>query len=510
MKIVRIDDLKKISVISLFLLLTVLYSQDSESGMYKTVSGKITYISVENFYIDVGKSNGVSIGDLVRVYRENSKIGEAEVTNISSKSAVCRIITGDGFQLDDRIEILVLNTTREELPAVTSKIVPVETTPTKLPKITGNITSKLLYESNGENQTYSQQRTSYSFSTQSVGRFPISITGFGNLYISSSGEKTISPNLNQMEIQYDKNAGNWEFSIGRFMNMTSNGSSAADGVKVTTNTENLFFSVAAGIWDTPSGKRDFKNSITVRWKKAPLRLSYLMMSIISQRNDKYMDEYLSFQTTLLRQNKWRGSFGGLFQFYDGTNFGFDHRRINAGLSWQYSSAITTMISYNASVGTGTLGGYSSDQVLNDETSALTSSIKYEFNPLLRMTFSTSLRKLLNTGKGHSFSLLLEKERVTNYLVDLSVFSDFYTSKFYRSYLIKSAISKRFGGWHLRSGFQVVNQSFRVNNENLYTSILTFDSTRRFRSNVFLGSRIELASSHGTVESYVSIDYSWRF
>ncbi len=497
--------LNRISI--LLILCTLLFNQDS--GKYHTVTGEITYVTTGNFYINTGKNEGVSIGDPVQVYRENQKIGEGEISNISSKSAVCKIVEGTDFLKGDRVKIIVIRLiTTESLPQ--PEAISGVTGPKLKSTINGSVTAKALYENNGNGQSYSQQRSFFSVNTHNIARLPVSVSAYGNLYMTSTGGEAVSPQINQLDIQYTQAIGNWQISAGRLMDMSSAGSGATDGIRVSRESKAYHVSVITGIWDSPSGKKDFKNTISVRWKEAPFRLSSLGMDIITQKHENHLDDFLSVRSTILKARKWRGSINGLFHLFDGTDIRFDPKLINVGFSWYYSPEITTILLYNSTVGTGILGGYSNIQSQSLRNSSVTSSIRYEFNPMLRTKFSSSLHQLEGNGDGHSLSLLLEQDRWSKHMVDLSVFSDYYASNFYRTYLFKTAISKRTDMWRTRCEVHVLNQKYRANNQKQHTYILLLDASRKMGEMAYLGSRIEFAATQGFLETYFSMDYSWRF
>ncbi|NQU68623.1 MAG: hypothetical protein HQ510_11825 [Candidatus Marinimicrobia bacterium] len=491
----------------LSVLCSLIFTQDS--GKYHTITGKITYVTAGSFYINTGRSEGISIGDLAKVYRENQKIGLGEISNISSKSAVCKIVEGTDFFKGDRVEILVIRKTTTESPPQPEPISGV-ISPELKSRVNGSITAKALYENNGNGQSYSQQRSFFSMNTHNIARLPVSVSAYGNLYMTSTGGEAVSPQINQMDIQYTQAIGNWKISAGRLINMSSTGSGATDGIRVSRESKAYHVSVITGIWDSPSGKKDFKNTVSVRWKEALFSLASLGMDIITQKNENHLDDFISVRSTILSARKWRGSVNGVFHFFDGSDIRFDPKLVNVGFSWYYSPEITTILLYNSTVGTGILGGYSNIQSQSLRNSSITSSIRYEFNPLLRTTFSSSLHQLEGNGDGHSFSLLLEQDCWSKHMVDLSVFSDYYASNFYRTYLFKTAISKRTDMWRTRCEVHVLNQKYRANNQKQHTYILLLDASRKMGKMAYLGSRIEFAATQGFLETYFAVDYSWRF
>ena len=76
------------------------------------VSGNITYVSLENAYMDLGKKAGVQIGDSVRVERAGVLLGIAVITQASgSSSAIIAVNPEDmGWQTGDAVVVDVKTT----------------------------------------------------------------------------------------------------------------------------------------------------------------------------------------------------------------------------------------------------------------------------------------------------------------------------------------------------------------------------------------------------------------
>jgi len=70
--------------------------------------GEIKYISQQSIYINVGRNQGVSVGDTVRVLRNHRLIGRLVVENVASHSSACKRVSGKRpFKQGDGIEIFV-------------------------------------------------------------------------------------------------------------------------------------------------------------------------------------------------------------------------------------------------------------------------------------------------------------------------------------------------------------------------------------------------------------------
>ncbi|NOZ04481.1 MAG: hypothetical protein GXO92_07765 [FCB group bacterium] len=85
-----------------------------------TIRGRITYVTVDQIYTDLGSNAGVEIGDTLHVLRRQEEIGLIVVTNIARKSSVCSpLVPTDVFQLGDLVileKILPSSASTEDVP----------------------------------------------------------------------------------------------------------------------------------------------------------------------------------------------------------------------------------------------------------------------------------------------------------------------------------------------------------------------------------------------------------
>ncbi|NOZ75510.1 MAG: hypothetical protein GXO90_09100 [FCB group bacterium] len=94
------------------------------------VDGKITYLTTDQVYIDVGTEAGVEEGDTLHITRGSNEIGLAVVSYLSRKSSVCEpLVPTETLQLGDRVHLekvkLVTIEEAGETPATVKSIKPV-------------------------------------------------------------------------------------------------------------------------------------------------------------------------------------------------------------------------------------------------------------------------------------------------------------------------------------------------------------------------------------------------
>ena len=106
----------------------------AQGDLNSQVEGSITYITVENVYIDLGSEDGLGIGDTLPVYRRNDEIGLLVVQSAGRKSSVTNpLVPVSNFQLGDRV--IFIPKQRKEVPGKTIQdvetIEKIETPPKK-------------------------------------------------------------------------------------------------------------------------------------------------------------------------------------------------------------------------------------------------------------------------------------------------------------------------------------------------------------------------------------------
>lgn len=92
-----------ISRLSLLLIAVITVSMAQEADIIK-VEGKITYLTADQVYVDIGSEAGGAVGDTLLVLRRNEELGPVVITNVARKSAVCQsLVPVETFQLGDRV-----------------------------------------------------------------------------------------------------------------------------------------------------------------------------------------------------------------------------------------------------------------------------------------------------------------------------------------------------------------------------------------------------------------------
>ena len=97
----------KIIWFTLFYLFCGLYETTSAQDN-NIISCKISYISKENIYVDKGKDSGLSIGDTLKVKREDKIIANLKILYVAEHSASCSVLfQNENLRIGDRAECLL-------------------------------------------------------------------------------------------------------------------------------------------------------------------------------------------------------------------------------------------------------------------------------------------------------------------------------------------------------------------------------------------------------------------
>ena len=102
--IVTHKEKKMIRNFSLLLFLFLAFTGAIFSQESILVEGKITYLTADQIYCDVGTIGGASVGDTLKVLRREQELGLILITNVARKSSVClSLVPASVFQLGDKV-----------------------------------------------------------------------------------------------------------------------------------------------------------------------------------------------------------------------------------------------------------------------------------------------------------------------------------------------------------------------------------------------------------------------
>ena len=97
----------KTLLLTLFFLFCGIYETASAQDVH-IISCKISYISKENIYVDKGKNSGLSIGDTLKVKREDKIIANLKILYVAEHSASCTVLfQNENLRIGDKADCLL-------------------------------------------------------------------------------------------------------------------------------------------------------------------------------------------------------------------------------------------------------------------------------------------------------------------------------------------------------------------------------------------------------------------
>ena len=257
--------MKKIIIYILFIIIpSITFSQSVKDTI---ISGKVSYQTAENVYINFDNTEGIEKDDTLFIKKERKISPVIIVKHISSKSIAGVLIGKNKLANGDEVFAIIQITSEEErLP--TEKgivVVPVEENeiqkPVKVydsqkivePKVSGRINVQSFSNFSNQGTAYNYQRWRYTFklNAMNIGGSGLSYIQYINFAYRANEWGEISSNLGRAIRIYDL-ALNYDFSesttlwFGRHLNRKVSNLSSIDGLQFETMFSNFSLGLIAG------------------------------------------------------------------------------------------------------------------------------------------------------------------------------------------------------------------------------------------------------------------------
>lgn len=386
-------------------LMTGLLAQDRV-----TIQGKITYLTVDQVYSDVGQIDQVEIGDTLTVLRKNKEIGRIIVTNLASKSSVSSsIVPTETYQLGDRVYLVkqmekkpetdVQDTTAAEEESATEKV---EETKVNRFRHSGNFSLRYSHVTFDAGTNSDRGVSTLQYNLSSLGSFPLTIALYGRGDFISGNYA-----LYQARITLGNRSSLFNAQIGRVFSSELSGMGATDGVMASIHPgENISAGFVFGMQPDPISltfNRDIKKmGFFGRVQKKTGRLTVLgQTAVVGQYSRGNVDrEFLVLKGVIRGRSAWS-------------------LRANATVDYYRKQYISTR-----------------------QSSALTNGeLSLRIRPLKSLTISSRL----STNR-----LIIYRESTTSF-VD-SLFQDELRSGLFNSITYRHSVIGKFGlGFNMRTG-----------------------------------------------------------
>ncbi len=196
----------------------------------ETVMGRITYLTADRVYTDLGSGSGIALGDTLQVLRRDTEVGLLQIESLARNSSVCIPLTSvEVFQLGDQI-LGVQHPTEiskeDSLPSAVVPAEPSEAEPTPVIRLEQNGTLSLRANASGYSSSASNGRVvgSFQYGAGLVEPFDLKIWGYGR--IDDQGDLNIYTLRGDVGRPDDRLA----FQIGRVYPSKLVGIGATDGL----------------------------------------------------------------------------------------------------------------------------------------------------------------------------------------------------------------------------------------------------------------------------------------
>ncbi|NOZ09416.1 MAG: hypothetical protein GXO91_11185 [FCB group bacterium] len=244
-----------------------------------TVTGTVTYVTSQSFYTDLGKKDGISIGDTLAVVHESSPAGTGLVTNLSTNSSVCSVLENTAITVGDIVSARVTAKTPEK-PSENAGFPPARKSWKQKSGISGSLSvrsnrSDVSRDSLGTliRRDYALLNLSYS----NILGLPLSLSVYARTRYSS---ETTSAGIRWYRMKLHSNLGPWTINGGRVYLSGIGGAGAIDGLDVSRKFGNFNFGLTGGTTPVESGTRDPKFGGYVRYtnrERVLRRFSFAML-----------------------------------------------------------------------------------------------------------------------------------------------------------------------------------------------------------------------------------------
>ena len=245
-----------------------------QTGNEKIVSGRVSYISSQNIYVQFENTTGIETGDTLFVKEKNNFIPTVKVEHKSSTSCSGTAITNKKLEINTHLYALIkinqeletvgakdsVKAEPEIVPAITTESISTKTTLEPVPTLSGRVSVQSYSNFSNQQNSFDYQRWRYTFQLNAghIGNSGFSYSHYISFAYRASDWNIISSNLSEALRVYDL-AVSYNFTertlvwLGRHRNNKISNISSIDGLQFETGVNEWTFGAAAG------SRPDFNN-----------------------------------------------------------------------------------------------------------------------------------------------------------------------------------------------------------------------------------------------------------
>ena len=492
----------------LFLYMLVVCSTIVQSQV-KEVVGKVTYVTDNEFYIDIGKSQGLIIDQRVDVLKDKKQFVSGVIIHISSNSAICTFEGEIAPVIGYSVRVVIKNTAKiPELEEIKSDMI--LDSADVIPKgvstqsqISGNISYHITHAEGNNGNEYLRHNSLISVHGRQIYNTPFSISVFGSLNGDAENFE-LNPQTHQVGLEYIQKEGPWQFSAGRMIGMTSGQTSRVDGVQVSRKISSGVVKTSVGSWENDSGSNMYRGILSINWKPKILSGYTLNADITSQDNVAGSE---SFASVYIRSNpakklSWMTVNTVNLSGNQGKQSAW--RQATLGLQWQMAKKWISTIHYN-------FDNYITPIILNEsKLESISIDTRFQYSIRNYISFSQSLYKGIDGYESQNSSLMAGYRNLFNKPLNLQTSADYLTSNFYETsrFYIHSdfSISK----WQFKIADAVISHKFKTDLSTQNINIVSFELSRKIGTRISTGLFTELNCSDGDCSNHSTVNCQISF
>ncbi|MFC1549850.1 hypothetical protein ACFL46_00975 [Candidatus Neomarinimicrobiota bacterium] len=306
------------------MLIIVLTSELSGSNITDAVfvEGKITYLTIDQVYCDLGINDGINLGDTLIVRRDSEDIGLIIIANLANNSSIGNPIAPIGnFVRGDRvvakiIKKSIIDQTKEITTTDSYQDTQVDQNKRLIIKHSGNLSLRYSYQKFENDIANNRSIGNLQYGLESNTVIPIKMWIYGR---GSSVNKKFT--LYQGRIEIGQQNGQYQLQLGRIFSSEMPGLGATDGIYLSDQFNSKIRAGFIGGFKPNPATLDFDKKI----KKAGVFSEFktqsknfrfnILSSVIGQYSGKTIDrEYLYFNSDGELFNSIRISLHQIFDF----------------------------------------------------------------------------------------------------------------------------------------------------------------------------------------------------
>lgn len=221
---------------------SVLMAQNS----VERISGRVTYLSGDVLYINLGKASGLELGSKISITDVDGQTWQTTVTHLSSSSAVCRIPENAIIEKGAKVsaEVILVIKTSTEISEVQNPIDEKKEPAYSIFTGYGTLTLGGDFSQVDGIDSQVQPHANMHYRTSSILKFPAAIA-LSARYSENESDIPSDINLNHLEIGFGSSQ--WNLTLGRLLSPRSHFSGYVDGATFETNIGGFQTGALAGI-----------------------------------------------------------------------------------------------------------------------------------------------------------------------------------------------------------------------------------------------------------------------